>query len=402
MANALSRVEAIVVPSSINFYEIAENQKKDPELQRLLTSSKSSLKLELITPVHTSHQIYCDTSLEGKVRPYVPKMQRYTILRSIHDLSHPGVRATRKLVADIFVWPAMNRDIAHFVKSCDDCQRSKIQRHTSAPLQAFKHPTGRFKHVHIDLVGPLPICSGNRYLLTIVDRYTRWPEAVPLPDMLAETVAASFCNIWISRFGVPETISTDQGRQFESELFSELTRLLGALRIRTTAYHPQANGLVERFHRTLKTAITCVDSKHWCNKLPLILLGLRTTVKEDIGCSVAEMIYGETLRVPGEFFDAPVSEYCRSDFVKSLRQVMQQIRPAENIHHVKKRVFVPKDLETSKYVFVRVDTVKRPLQHPYEGPFQVLERNDKYMTLNVKGKKQTIFIASYFYDKGKN
>lgn len=236
----------------------------------------------------------------------------------------------------------------------------------------------------------------------MVDRYSRWPEAVPLPDMLAETVAVAFCNTWVSRFGVPETVSTDQGRQFESELFSELTRLLGALRVRTTAYHPQANGLVERFHRTLKTAITCVDAKHWSSRLPLIMLGLRTTVKEDIGCSVAEMVYGQTLRVPGEFFDAPVSESCRSDFVRSLRHVMQQIKPAENIHHDKKRMFVPKDLKTTKYVFVRVDTVKRPLQHPYEGPFEVLKRSDKYMELSVNGKKQTISIdrlkAAYLFN----
>lgn len=123
----------------------------------------------------------------------------------------------------------------------------------------------------------------------MIDRYSRWPEAVPLPDMQAETVAKAFCEGWISRFGAPETITTDQGRQFESELFMELTRLLGALWVRTTAYHPEANGLIERFHRTLKTSLTCVDPKRWCEKLSLVLLGLRTAIREDIDCSVAEM-----------------------------------------------------------------------------------------------------------------
>lgn len=313
-------------------------------------------------------------------------------MEAIHGLSHPGIRATRKLLSSKFVWPSMNQDIAKFVKSCDRCQRSKINRHTHAALGDFDIPQGRFCHVHIDLVGPLPPSKGHRYLLTMVDRYSRWPEAVPIPDMLAETVAQSFCQTWVSRFGVPETISTDQGRQFESELFLELTKWLGALRSRTTAYHPQANGLVERFHRTLKAAIMCVDPAHWSDKLPLILLGLRTAIREDSNCSVAEMVYGQPLRVPGEFFEHQTAETNRSDFVKSLRRVVHNIKPIENVHHSKQRVFVPNDLATCKAVFVRVDTVKRPLQHPYEGPYEVIERDDKTMVVLMKGKKQRISI----------
>lgn len=150
----------------------------------------------------------------------------------------------------------MLADIAKWTRSCTSCQRSKVLRHTRSAPQAFSLPSRRFDHVHIDLVGPLPPSEGFHYLLTCVDRFTRWPEAIPLQDMSAETVSRALVTNWIARFGVPSIIITDQGRQFESRLFTSLMSLLGIKRIRSTPYHPCANGLVERFHRSLKQALT--------------------------------------------------------------------------------------------------------------------------------------------------
>ena len=113
----------------------------------------------------------------------------------------------------------------------------------------------RFDHVHIDIVGPLPYANGFRYLLTCVDRFTRWPEAIPIVDIRAETVADAFFSRWIARYGTPATITTDRGARFESKLWDNLCNKFGIIRNRTTSYHPQSNGMVERFHRQLKAAI---------------------------------------------------------------------------------------------------------------------------------------------------
>ena len=110
-------------------------------------------------------------------------------------------------------------------------------------------------HVHVDTVGPLPTSRWYTYILTILDRTTRWSEAVPLQDITAASCARAFMTGWIARFGVPLQMTSDRGRQFISSLGSEMARSLGTQLHRTTSYHPQANGMVERFHRSLKASL---------------------------------------------------------------------------------------------------------------------------------------------------
>ncbi|XP_037580379.1 uncharacterized protein LOC119463624 [Dermacentor silvarum] len=178
------------------------------------------------------------------------------------------------------------------------CQRSKIQRHTLTALGALPTPDSRF---HLDIVGPLPPCHGQTYLLTCVDRFTSSAEAIPIVDNTAETVASAFLYHLVARFGVLSTITTDHGRQFESAPFTSITQVISATRIRTTAYHPMSNGMVERFHCQLEAALTATEEHSWVEALSLGLLGIRSTLKADIGCSAAELDYGTTLRLPGEY-----------------------------------------------------------------------------------------------------
>nr|VZI33541.1 unnamed protein product [Spirometra erinaceieuropaei] len=189
----------------------------------------SGLHLQDLPLTTGNGTILCDVSTASR-RPFMPPSFCRKVFSSLHNFSHPGSRAMDKLISDRFVWPGMRKDLNACTRACLDFRRSKVLWHKKAPVGTFPSSDSRFNHVHLDI-------------------------AIPLPDVAASTAVKAFLSHWVAVFGVPSTITTECGVQFESQLFQSLLSFLGCTHIRTTACHPAVNGMVERFHCQLKTSL---------------------------------------------------------------------------------------------------------------------------------------------------
>ena len=369
--------------------EETEHWKKEKQLKAFKMSNEATLWCDVSTPIP---------------RPFVPKEARRAIFEEWHTPSHPGATSTVNLIKTRYYWLKIKAEICEWCKTCEACQRAKITRHTRSEVSDFKLSGDRFEIVHIDIVGPLPIAyeyndsysSKFRYLLTCIDRATRWTEAIPIADVAASTVAVAFMEIWITRFGVPSYVVTDRGSQFEAELFSELSRLTGFHRIRTTAYHPQSNGMIERAHRTIKTALKTKDES-WIRALPMVLLGIRMTPNES-GYAPFTAVTGSYINIPRIITskeEQPNGEL-DDNTIKNIIRIMKNINfheMSQGIHHGKPKSYVPKELQNCAYVWVRIDRVRKPLEAPYSGPFKVIKRGNKIFTIiGAANKEQNVSI----------
>ena len=196
--------------ADINLAELTSEQPPISEVQ------VTSLDLKAVQFSGIDQPVLCDTS-QGQPPVLVPETHRRRIFDEIHRLSHPSGRTTLSLVSKTYVWPNIRRDILRWARECEECQTSKVGIHTKPPVIPIPVPAARFEHVHVDLVGPFPPDQGFRYLLMIIDRTTKWPEAIPIAEATSEVVLQAFLDHWISRFGIPVTVMSDRGAQFTSE-----------------------------------------------------------------------------------------------------------------------------------------------------------------------------------------
>ncbi|GBM23783.1 hypothetical protein AVEN_271140-1 [Araneus ventricosus] len=299
----------------IDYDEMACAQEND-EMLRFLLWCDTGLKLK---PMNLGTKVINSDLSAGDIRPYVPENVRISIFQALHGLSHPVSRTTLDLIRKRYVWKHMNKDIELWCKSCIQCQRSKVNRHTKSALGEYELSKARFSQVHLDIVGPLPPSKDFVYVLTCLDRFSRLPEAFPMP------------------------------------------RFLRIQKTRAVAYNPKCNDAVERFHRSLKSAIKCHATERRTEVLPSVVLGIRNSLKEDIGATPAEMVYGCPLWLPGEFFtNASGKDFSpRLDFLQNLSlNSLIFFLTSLSKHSASRYTFVNKDLFDSSHIFLRVDGVR--------------------------------------------
>ena len=202
-------------------------------------------------------------------------------LHSHHTSGHLGVTETLEKVRSRFYWHGYKRDVEVFVAICFVCQkRNSPTKKYIHSLRAWK-PSFPFSTVGIDFLDPLPPSAGNQYILLIGDHFTKWHEAIALTDKSALTTAKSLIDHHITRFGCPESLHSDQGRNFEAELFTSLTKLPPVDKTCTTIFHPQSNAVIERTNRTLLNMLAKTTDKNqrkWSKLLPYEMLAYRTSV----------------------------------------------------------------------------------------------------------------------------
>jgi hypothetical protein len=234
---------AIADARPVDFSAIAAAQRACPEVAELMNSTT----LQITSQVVGDKTQFGDV-LTGVFRPLVPIQHREAVFQSLHAIHHPGVPATRRPIAARFCWPQMAKAITQMARACLHCQRGKVHRHVHLQPAEIPVPHHHFAHIHVNMDGPLPPSHGHTYLFTIIDRTSRWPEAIPLASITAADCARALFAGWISQFGVPASITSDRGAKFTSALWAGLCSLLIIQHSPTTAYHPQSSGLVEPAH----------------------------------------------------------------------------------------------------------------------------------------------------------
>ena len=245
--------------------------------------------------------------VEKKIKQIVvPRSLRTYVMQLAHESlvgGHLAAKKTMDRITSSFNWPGISGDVSRFCRSCDICQRMTPKRvETRAPLGTMPLMDEPFQRVSIDLIGPInPVSTqDNRYILTVVDFATRYPEAIALPNIQTETIAEALFSVF-SRIGFPKEILSDRGALFTSDIMEEVCRLISVKQRFTSPYNPKCNGLCERINGVLKSMLRkmCAECpREWDRYLPAILFAYREVPQASTGFSPFELLYGRTVRGP--------------------------------------------------------------------------------------------------------
>ncbi|XP_069169570.1 uncharacterized protein [Procambarus clarkii] len=410
---------APLVQVHLNSQHFKEEQKKDPQVRKLADTVDSPTKggdlyvwsNDVLRRRHPPK--YPQSSAVGD-QIVVPAVFRSKLLETAHAnrfAGHGGISKTFQRLAKGFYWPHMKEDVRRFCKTCHACQVAgkANQPVPKAPLYPIPSIGEPFEHLILDIVGPLPpATSGVQYLLTILDRVSRYPEAIPLKTITARVLVKQL--LWfISRYGLPKTIQTDQGSNFMSHLFRQQIAELGIQQITSSAYHPESQGALERFHQTLKGMLRkfCYDRQSkWVEELPYLLFAVRSVPNESLGISPFEMIFGHSVRGPLEvardhWLDAETNEdivdWLSTNKGRLFSAWEMATRNLENTQRTIKgrydRRTKQREFQVGDLVLVCTPTITGSLSARFVGPYPVVKKvtNLNYLLSTPdRRKKETL------------
>ena len=325
-----------------------------------------------------------------------PREIREEIVQQLHEGAfgaHLGENKTLYRLKERFYWPGHSDDVRKWCKTCATCAaRKNPSKRGKAPLQnvVAGYP---MQIVAVDIVGPIsPSTTGNAYILVASDYFTKWVEAYAIPNQEAITVATKLVDEFFCRFSVPEQLHSDQGRQFESGVLQEVCRLLKIYKSRTTPYHPQSDGLVERFNRTLISmlATTVHDNPtDWESHLKKVCMAYNTSVHSSTGFSPFYLMFGRQAKLPLDivYGSAPTKAELHHQYARKLKQTLERAYSTAR-EHVGTAVERAKEtyngkvhgdsFEAGDLVWLNNPVVPRgvprKLHCPWSGPFKVVKR----------------------------
>ena len=329
----------------------------------------------------------------------VPTLLRPKLLQLAHDIpaaGHLGVAKTKNRLLRHFYWPSISRDTKDFCRSCDVCQRlGKGKSVSPAPLHSLPLISEPFCQVAIDIVGPLPVCkdSGNRFILTVLDLCTHYPEAIPLQNHTARSVAQALATVF-SRFGFAQEVLSDQGSDFMSELMQIFLNDFGINHIRSSPYRPQTNGACERFNGTMKTMLRSLTEQFpdsWDLALPWILFAYREVPVETLGCSPFDLLFGRSVAGPLSLLkntwlqetDLGGAKQTVVEFILNTRERLRHAIDVATEHAANERTKAKlwydrraceREFEPGEKVLVLLPVPGKPLEAKFHGPYSVTQR----------------------------
>ena len=399
---------------------IEESEDPDPGILYLQSAAVKQLwrlkdQLEIRQGI-LRYKWICPSGAVTRSLIIAPLRRRHDIISAAHAnvcLGHPGPEKTIQVIKQRFFWVGMRADVKIYIQSCDLCSRNKkASRNPKAPMRKF-HAGNPMERIHIDILGPLTESARqNKYILVMVDQFTKWLELKALPDQSAERVARAFVEEFVCRMGCAQQVFSDQGKNFCGKLFQEMCSLLQTAKARTTPYRPSSNGQVERMNREILNKLRVHIDGHqaiWDQYLPFIGMAIRATVNRSTGFTPNMMMLGREVTLPMDSLtniptsqDAPPSEV---EYVQQLRSSLQEV-------HNCARERLGTTLQSRKRSYDRktkVDTYNigdlvyilnsagktgqsRKLQPLYTGPYLIIKKlsNILFTIVNSRGRQQVI------------